>query len=128
MTAAKAAPWLIVKVPTATAIASSKLLLAAVNESEAPCRRWRRSVAHPETDREHDDEIDEERDRDAHASSGLARIWPPRIANMTTIVKSRKTSVSGLIFGSTFSLNQGSPFGRDRAVAGDQAEDERMPR
>src|SRR4030042_1808553 len=35
ITAANAAPWLIPKTPTATAIASSKLLLAAVNERGA---------------------------------------------------------------------------------------------
>ena len=35
MTAAKAAPWLIVNTATATAIASSKLLLDAVKESVA---------------------------------------------------------------------------------------------
>ena len=33
MTAAKAAPWLIVKVATATAMASSKLFEAAVKDS-----------------------------------------------------------------------------------------------
>ena len=35
MTAAKAAPWLMPKVATATAMASSKLFEAAVNESVA---------------------------------------------------------------------------------------------
>ena len=37
MTAANAAPWAMPKVPTATAMASSKLLDAAVKESVAVC-------------------------------------------------------------------------------------------
>jgi hypothetical protein len=37
ITAAKAAPWLIVKVATATAMASSKLFEAAVKDSVVAC-------------------------------------------------------------------------------------------
>ena len=65
ITAAKAAPELMPNTATATAIASSKLLLAAVNDE-----RGRLGVvgpdqpAHPEADQEHHHEVDQQRHGD----------------------------------------------------------------
>ena len=65
MTAAKAAPELMPKTATATAIASSKLLLAAVNDSVVVLRVVRAEpLAHPEGDQEHHHEVDQQRHGD----------------------------------------------------------------
>jgi len=65
MTAAKAAPEWIPKTATATAIANSKLLLAAVKESVAVFEVVRSELmSHPERNEKHDDEIDQERNGD----------------------------------------------------------------
>ena len=67
MTAAKAAPELIPNTATATAIANSKLLLAAVKERVAVLAVVGPDlVAHVETDQEHHHEVDQERDGNPH--------------------------------------------------------------
>ena len=71
ITAAKAAPELMPKTATATAMASSKLLEAAVKERVAA---WRVIGAHlraqKKRDEEHDHEVDEQRHRDADHIEG----------------------------------------------------------
>ncbi len=65
MTAAKASPELMPNTATATAIANSKLLLAAVNAIVAVLRVVGPDLlAHPEAHQEHDDEVDQQRHGD----------------------------------------------------------------
>ena len=67
ITAAKAAPELMPNTATATAIASSKLLLAAVKASVVVLRVVGADLpAHPEADQEHHHEVDQQRDGDPH--------------------------------------------------------------
>jgi hypothetical protein len=66
MTAANAAPLWMPKLAMATAMASSKLLEAAVNESVGRLLVvGAHALAHEERDREHHHEVDEQRHRDA---------------------------------------------------------------
>jgi hypothetical protein len=79
MTAAKAAPLSMPKLAMATAMASSKLLDAAVNESVTVCFvvGARRALMKNDT-REHHDEVDEQRRRDAqHVERQLPRSSRP---------------------------------------------------
>ena len=67
MTAAKASPELMPNTATATAMASSKLLLAAVKDSVVVLLVIGADrLAHPEADQEHDHKVDQQRDGDAH--------------------------------------------------------------
>ena len=66
MTAANATPELIPKTATATAMANSKLLLAAVNDKRRCLRIVRPDLfSQIERNQEHDHKIDQQRDRDA---------------------------------------------------------------
>ncbi len=104
MTAAKAAPELMPKTATATAMASSKLLLAAVKERVALFAIvGAQSLAHaerrPGTSPRSRSAAER---RSAGRPAGSRTMYSPLRVNMTTMVKSRAISVMGEIRGMNF--------------------------
>lgn len=100
ITAANASWEAMPKTPTATAMASSKLLLAAVKEkSSCILVVHTQLVGHEEADEKHQQEINNQRHGHPHHIQGKLHNVVSLQENMTTMVKSRATRVMGEILG-----------------------------